>query len=84
MQPNKTSPLALFGQPLGKQAPGARDAYEKLVPHQPAIYRTHPGWLENHSEEVRDAMLTVRCRGAGSVAEFECLLSEERSRRTSR
>ncbi|GAP36392.1 hypothetical protein ABXN37_14690 [Piscinibacter sakaiensis] len=39
-------------------------------------------WLENHSpEEVRDAMLTIRCRGAGSVAEFEYLLSKARSRR---
>lgn len=70
---------------LGKQAAGAMDAYEKLLPHQPPIYRTHLGWLENHSpEEVRDAMLTIRCRGAGSVAEFECLLGEARTRRRNR
>lgn len=67
---------------LGKQAPGAMDAYKKLPPHQPAIYRTHLGWLEYHSaEEVRDAMLTIRNRGAGSVTEFEMLLGEARARR---
>lgn len=70
---------------LGKQTPGAMDAYEKLLPHQPAIYRTHLGWLDHHSpEEVRDAMLTIRCRGAGSIAEFEMLLGEARMRRRNR
>ncbi len=70
---------------LGKLAPGAMDAYEKLLPHQPAIYRSHLGWLEHHSpEEVRDAMLTIRCRGAGSLAEFETLLGEARARRRNR
>jgi hypothetical protein len=70
---------------LGKQAPGAMDAYEKLLPHQPAIYRTHVGWLEHHSpEEVREAMLTIRCRDAGTLAEFEWLLGETKARRRNR
>lgn len=70
---------------LGKQAPGAMDAYEKLLPHQPEIYRTHLGWLERHSpEEVREAMLSIRCREAGSLAEFEWLLGESRTRRRNR
>ena len=70
---------------LGKQAPGAMDAYEKLLPHQPEIYRTHLGWLENHSpEEVREAMLTIRCRDAGRLAEFELLLGESKARRRNR
>jgi hypothetical protein len=70
---------------LGKQAPGAMDAYEKLLPHQPEIYRTHLGWLENHSpEEVREAMLTIRCRDAGTLAEFERLLGESKARRRNR
>ena len=70
---------------LGKQAPGAIYAYEKLLPHQPAIYRTHLGWHEHHSpEEVREAMLTIRCREAGSLAEFEWLLRESKARRRNR
>jgi hypothetical protein len=69
---------------LGKQAPGAMDAYEKLLPHQPDIYRSHLGWLERHTpEDVRHAMLTIRCRAAGSFAEFEALLGEARARRRS-
>lgn len=60
-------------------------AYEKLLPHQPEIYRTHLGWLERHSpEQVREAMLTIRCREAGSLAEFEWLLGESRTRRRNR
>lgn len=70
---------------LGKQAPGAMDAYEKLLPHQPAIYRTHLDWLESHSpEEVREAMLTIRCRDAGRLDEFEWLLGEAKARRRDR
>ena len=70
---------------LGKLAPGAMDAYEKLLPHQPAIYRTHLSWLEHYSpEEVRDAMLTVRCRGAGTLSEFQSLLNDARAKRRSR
>ena len=70
---------------LGKLAPGAMDAYEKLLPHQPAIYRTHLSWLEHYSpEEVRDAMLTVRCRGAGTLSEFQSLLNDARAKRRNR
>ena len=70
---------------LSKLAPGAMDAYEKLLPHQPAIYRTHLSWLEHYSpEEVRDAMLTVRCQGAGSLSEFQSLLNEARAKRRNR
>jgi len=70
---------------LGKQAPGAMDAYEKLLPHQPQIYGTHLGWLESHTpEEVREAMLTIRCRDAGRLDEFEWLLGESKARRRNR
>jgi hypothetical protein len=67
---------------LGKQAPDAMDAYERLLPHQPEIYRTHLNWVKDRSqEEVRDAMLTIRCRASGTVGEFESLLAETRTRR---
>jgi hypothetical protein len=67
---------------LGKQAPGAMEAYEKLLPHQPAIYRSHLPWLQQHTpEEVRDAMLTIRCKGAGTLEEFEVLLGGARAKR---
>lgn len=53
------------------------EAYEKLLPHQPAIYRSHLGWLERHTpEDVRHATLTIRCRDAGSFDEFEQLLGQ--------
>lgn len=58
------------------------EAYEKLLQHQPEIYRSHLGWLERHApEEVRHARLTIRCRGAGSLEEFEALLGEARALR---
>lgn len=64
------------------QASGAMDAYEKLLPHQPAIYRSHLGWLEDHTpEEVRHAMLMVRRQHSGGLDEFEALLHEARARR---
>lgn len=60
------------------------EAYEKLLPHQPEIYRTHLAWLGQYTpEEVRQAMLTIRCRGAGSLEDFEALLGEARVRRRS-
>ena len=66
---------------LGKLAPGTMDAYEKLLPYQPAVYRSHLGWLVHHSPaEVRDAMQTICCQSAGSLAEFETLLGEARRR----
>lgn len=70
---------------LGKQAPGAMEAYEKLLPYQPRIYSVHLAWLEAFTpEEVRDAMLTIRCRGEGTIEEFEELLSAARTRRRNR
>ena len=50
---------------LGKLAPGAMEACEKLLPRQPVIYNTHLRWLDNFPpEEVRDAMLASRVLSA--------------------
>lgn len=66
---------------LDRQIPSARTAYEKLLPHQPEIYRTHVPWLTEHTpEEVRDAMLTMRRLGVGTVDEFAEALGDARAR----
>lgn len=76
---------------LGRQAMGsavarsALEAAEKLLPFQPKDYHTHRPWLEEFTpEEVREAMLTLRCHGAGKLADFEELLKQARQRRRSK
>lgn len=66
---------------LDRQIPAARIAYEKLLPHQPPEYHTHVSWLKDYlPEEVRDAMLTTRRQGIGTVAGFNTALTESRKR----
>lgn len=68
---------------LERQIPEARQAYEKLLPHQPAVYRTHVPWLEKFTpEEVRHAMLTTRRGGEGTVKWFNGALADAQKRLT--
>ena len=47
-------------------------AYEKLLPNQPDIYRTHLNWIEKFKQEdVRLAMLEFRRHREKSLEEFE-------------
>jgi len=63
-------------QRIERQAPGAKRAYERLVPHQPKDYQNHISWIKrNQPEEVRLAMLQIRRLGTGRLADFEDLLS---------
>lgn len=66
---------------LDRQIPEAREAYEKLLPHQPDCYKTHISWLTDYMpEEVREAMLTVR-RGANcTLSKFNEALGIARKR----
>jgi molybdopterin-biosynthesis enzyme MoeA-like protein len=66
---------------LDRQIPEAREAYEKLLPHQPKCYHTHVDWLIGYKpEEVRDAMLTVRRGPEGTLSEFNAALGVARKR----
>lgn len=66
---------------LARQLPTAKDAYEKLLPHQASEYHTHVSWLDRYQpEEVRDAMLATRRKGVGTVDGFNAALEEARKR----
>ena len=60
--------------------PGARDAFEALLKHQPAPYHAHEPWVkENIPEQVRWAMLRSRRVGRVDVQGFHDMLEEART-----
>jgi len=66
---------------LERQDVHAKEAYEKLLPHQPPPYQLQRKWLEEFTpEEVRLAMIETRRKGAGKVHDFENLLKAARER----
>jgi hypothetical protein len=57
--------------------PGARDAFEALLKHQPTPYHAHEPWIkDNTSEQVRWAMLRSRRAGTVDVERFHDMLEE--------
>ena len=66
---------------LARQIPEALEAYKRLLPHQPEVYSAHLPWLEHFTpEEVRDAMLSARRGGDGTMANFAGALQNARKR----
>ena len=64
---------------LTVQLPGCRAVYETLLPRQPRAYRTHLSWIADCTpEEVRYAMLAVRCEARASLEDFELRLEGAR------
>ncbi len=62
---------------LEKQIPEAKEAYQRLLPHQPPAYSTHLPWLKEYTpEEVRLAMIETRRGGIGTIEIFEKALAE--------
>jgi hypothetical protein len=56
---------------LEPYAPGAYNAYKKLLEHQPKPYQVHLPWLESFKlEEVRHALLKARRHNLKHVADF--------------
>ena len=61
---------------LARRLPGALDAFEAMLPHQPEVYRTHETWRKHFSPEaVRLAMLELRRAHGTTVEDFECRLA---------
>lgn len=72
---------ALVCSRLDRQGAHAREAYQKLLPHQPPPYQPQENWLKEFTpEEVRFAMIGTRRNGVGTVGKFEELLWAARER----
>jgi hypothetical protein len=65
---------------LAVSMPDAKLAYAELLKHQPAAYKTHEPWIEDHKpEEVRFALVIARREREMSLEGFEIGLSAARS-----
>jgi hypothetical protein len=72
---------ALVCDRLDRHDTYARDAYQKLLPHQPGPYHSQEKWLREFTpEEVRLAMIETRRKGAGTVGDFEKSLGSAQER----
>jgi hypothetical protein len=75
---------ALVCDRLDRQDVHAKEAYHKLLPHQPPPYQPQQRWLKEFTpEEVRLAMIETRRNGTGKVSDFENSLraAQQRLRR---
>ena len=62
---------------LAGRYPGALEAYEKMLPGQPAAYQQHRPWIEDASPEaVRRATLEVRRWREGKLDDFNKRLAD--------
>jgi hypothetical protein len=63
---------------LKARMPEAQEAYEQLLPHQPADYKVQERWIKDgaSAEHVRLAMVLFRRNGASTLEEFEELLDD--------
>ncbi|MDE0031502.1 MAG: hypothetical protein OXU42_19145 [Deltaproteobacteria bacterium] len=65
---------------LASRYPEALSAHEKMLPHQPDIYRTHQNWLEDFTPEaIRRAMLEMRRWNERTLGDLERRLIEARN-----
>jgi len=68
---------ALACERLERVAPGAKAAYEALLPKQPDAYRVHIPWMNDHrEEEVRLALVQARRSDMTKTADFSALLQK--------
>jgi len=66
---------------LQETFPDALETYGLLLVKQPKAYRTHVQWVkDSRPEEIRFAMIEMRRRGIGRLAEFEGALADLRER----
>lgn len=71
---------ALACERLERVAPGAKAAYEALLPKQPDAYRAHIPWINDHrEEEVRLALVQARRSDMTKTADFSALLQKATS-----